>query len=1136
MVFDTGDPGFSSAANGSLTLRNTLWHENGHGLGLSHVCPLDDSKLMEPFLNTNFAGPQFDDTLAAQRAYGDPLEKNAARNNDTAANATNLGTLPVGTLTRGNFTPDDGSVASPTGIPGFGNDDPISIDGTNDVDVFRFNVGTGRKQVAVTLHPIGPTYPEGAQDAGGSCPAGSSYNSQTLNNLSLQLIGTDGTTALATAPSTAAGQDEQINLLLPDSTGPFYLRVAGDTDNVQMYTLSITISNVSTTPFFQAGGAIVVSDATGNGNNNGRPDPGETAIRLTIPLQNVGLTGATGVSGTLTTSTATATIVTGTAAYPNIASGATASNTAPFVISLSPAHPCGAPILLQLAVSSAQASNNIAVSNLSAGLTATQTFAYAGAPVVIPDSLGQEVSGGTVTATIAVSGAGTISDLNFAFDGSNATNLHGLTHAYVGDLIATLTSPAGTVVTLFSRMGNTATRGPNFVGTILDDEATNSIQTATAGPFTGSFFPSGSLAAFDGENANGTWTLSVRDMYENDEGTIRKFSLRITSATCAAPVSTGPAITSFTPTTGPVGTSVTINGTGFSGATAVRFNGTNATYTLNSATQITATVPSGATTGKIGVTTAGGSALSTTNFTVTVVTPTAGNNSFTVAEDSGATALNVLANDSSNGGGALSITAKSNSTHGTVTITGGGTGLTYAPNANYVGADSFTYTISNGSGTATATVTMTITAVADPPTIANMIDRSTKVGVSTGPIGFTIGDAETAAASLTLTRASSNTTLVPLANVVLGGSGANRTVTVTPAAGLSGTATITVTVSDGALTSSDAFVLTVSNNYAISGRILTSAGLGISGVSVTRTGSAAAVLTDSSGNYNLGNVPTGTYTLTPAKAGYGFTPLTRNVTVNTANVANQNFTGTNATINGRVAFTIGTGIANVQVRLNSGRTTLTNGAGYFTFTAMANGAYTVTPVLAGYSFDPTFKSVTIANNNAANVNFIGGYAINGRIANSSGIGVAGLRVYRTGSTVAAITNGAGYYSFYGVTNGAYTLTPDVTQGYGYTPQTRNITVAGASVNNQNFIGVSGSSISGRIMLSNGTGIAGVTVARTGSAGTVTTNAAGYYTIYGVPNGTYTLTPSQAGRTFTPVNKGVTVSGANVVNQNFVGSG
>ena len=79
-----------------------------------------------------------------------------------------------------------------------------------------------------------------------------------------------------------------------------------------------------------------------------------------------------------------------------------------------------------------------------------------------------------------------------------------------------------------------------------------------------------------------------------------------------------PTVTGFNPTSGPVGTVVTVNGTGLLGATSVAFNGTAApTFNVISATQITATVPTGATTGTIAVTTPGGTATSSGSFTVT---------------------------------------------------------------------------------------------------------------------------------------------------------------------------------------------------------------------------------------------------------------------------------------------------------------------------------------------------------------------------------------------------------------------------------------------------------------------------------------------------------------------------------------
>jgi hypothetical protein len=89
------------------------------------------------------------------------------------------------------------------------------------------------------------------------------------------------------------------------------------------------------------------------------------------------------------------------------------------------------------------------------------------------------------------------------------------------------------------------------------------------------------------------------------------------TATSSTVFTVKPKINGFSPTSGAVGTQVTIVGSGFIGATRVGFHGTAATFTVVSTTRITATVPTGATTGPISVQTPGGKATSRSNFRVT---------------------------------------------------------------------------------------------------------------------------------------------------------------------------------------------------------------------------------------------------------------------------------------------------------------------------------------------------------------------------------------------------------------------------------------------------------------------------------------------------------------------------------------
>jgi hypothetical protein len=80
---------------------------------------------------------------------------------------------------------------------------------------------------------------------------------------------------------------------------------------------------------------------------------------------------------------------------------------------------------------------------------------------------------------------------------------------------------------------------------------------------------------------------------------------------------TAPTVSSFSPTSGGVGTTVSISGTNFTGATSVKFNGQSASFSVISSTSISASVPNCSSSGQISVTTAGGTGTSSGSFTVT---------------------------------------------------------------------------------------------------------------------------------------------------------------------------------------------------------------------------------------------------------------------------------------------------------------------------------------------------------------------------------------------------------------------------------------------------------------------------------------------------------------------------------------
>jgi hypothetical protein len=140
--------------------------------------------------------------------------------------------------------------------------------------------------------------------------------------------------------------------------------------------------------------------------------------------------------------------------------------------------------------------------------------------------------------------------------------------------------------------------------------------------------------------------------------------------------------------------------------------------------------------------------------------PDAVNDSVTVDEDSGATDLTstLLGNDTDPENDTLTITSGTNGSHGTVSVVAGV--LTYTPNANYNGSDSFNYTISDGHNhTDTATATVTIGAVNDPvsnnaPTETDVYEdfQSPVAGLSISDVDATLAPAGVYEVTLTATH------------------------------------------------------------------------------------------------------------------------------------------------------------------------------------------------------------------------------------------------------------------------------------------------------------------------------------------------------------------------------------------------
>jgi subtilisin-like proprotein convertase family protein len=334
------------------------------------------------------------------------------------------------------------------------------------------------------------------------------------------------------------------------------------------------------TPHLVEGVASAYDDSGAFGDGDGVAEPGEL-LRFAVQLENPGVVSLTNVHGTLSSATPGASVVVPDAGFGTIAAGDSSGNATDYVLTLAPALACGSQVQLTLHVTSDQGAFDVPlVLPLGAG---DSVFSASDGSRAIPDAV---PTGGAVSSLTVPSG-GRIDHLRVTLD---------VTHTFVGDLHAWLTSPGGTRVDLLEQPGFSSI---DWNGSVtFDDSASDAIQDIppSGAALSGSFIPNEPLATFAGEDRAGTWRLRIADNASADVGTLNGWSIDTDQPSCS------------TSTTLPVATTGDATGLSTSGATlagSIDPGGAETAYRFDYGTtsgygQTTATASAGAGSGAVG--------------------------------------------------------------------------------------------------------------------------------------------------------------------------------------------------------------------------------------------------------------------------------------------------------------------------------------------------------------------------------------------------------------------------------------------------------------------------------------------------------------------------------------------------------
>ncbi len=255
--------------------------------------------------------------------------------------------------------------------------------------------------------------------------------------------------------------------------------------------------------------------------------------------------------------------------------------------------------------------------NQVSGFSATEYVVISGPPNIT----GFNPTSGTVGTTITLFGNRFLLASSVKFNGVEATTFNVVNNTQI---FAVVPLGATTGPIEVTTPGGTGTSATNFE--VLQVPRITGF-TPASGPtgqsvtIIGDNFTNANSLTFNGTNA--TFTIVNDDTIRTTvpagatSGLITVSSaVGSGSSSTSFVVDNNPVISNFSPSSGPIGTTVVINGLNLNAALAVRFNGVNATFTVNSNNRITAVVPQGATSGAISIVTVFGTINSTTNFLV----------------------------------------------------------------------------------------------------------------------------------------------------------------------------------------------------------------------------------------------------------------------------------------------------------------------------------------------------------------------------------------------------------------------------------------------------------------------------------------------------------------------------------------